>query len=375
MNVFHYRAAIDSMLDAHRAGLISNENLLEGGRILAELYDAQPNSAKVDHRDETPRIVAAEESEPAGPRKEYAFQSIDQAERLVSGANELLVSSDPSSVAAHARICRRVLDYVAATRRKIMAEQSTLKAWSSRHHQALVHNQNTGMAIASRMAGYRPGAQLHQNSKLHRIHLCSLRRTSLRMRAGEWPADPNIVSVPVQCDVEEVHGIPGVTHRCTNLSFGSERITIEEARKAKRRPFAGARLDELRAPPSLEELVSRGYLDRCLVLDPAISPRASYTPEPVPLLAHQVGLEKACDGSEIASLRAQLDEVNKEWADETAEHRATQINRDTWRSNYHGAMRELAEAYELLRHLYDNNELSLGDNQRIEEALSRGATK
>lgn len=40
-------------------------------------------------------------------------------------------------------------------------------------------------------------------------------------------------------------------------------------------------------------------------------------------------------------LRERIEKLEKEYADEAAEHRKTQVNRDTWRSNYHEAMRKL----------------------------------
>ena len=65
MNVFNYRSAVDSMMHAHAAGRISNQNLLEGGRILKDLYDAQPHAAKIanplSNGGSQPRIVAAED--------------------------------------------------------------------------------------------------------------------------------------------------------------------------------------------------------------------------------------------------------------------------------------------------------------------------
>lgn len=61
MNVFHYRNAIDSLLAAHAAGVISNDNLRVGGDMLADLYAAQPEAAKVDHTDAQPRLVPTEE--------------------------------------------------------------------------------------------------------------------------------------------------------------------------------------------------------------------------------------------------------------------------------------------------------------------------
>lgn len=216
------------------------------------------------------------------PRHHYTFQSIDQAERLVAGANELLVPSDSASVEAHGRICRRVLDYVATTRRKIIEEQIAFSIWSKRNrNKASSQNEKRARRQIRRMRLDPLG--------MDRIFDSVGASKSLALDLQVVGRCNRSVSVPVECDVVEVHGIPGVTHRATNLSFGSERITIEEARKAKRRPFAGARLDEVCPPPTLAQLIERGFLEPCypapvFAIDRAISPRASYTPEPVPLL-------------------------------------------------------------------------------------------
>lgn len=45
--------------------------------------------------------------------------------------------------------------------------------------------------------------------------------------------------------------------------------------------------------------------------------------------------------------------VEKEWADEAAEHRITQVNRDTWRSNYHDAFSKSAQTREALNAMVD----------------------
>lgn len=63
MNVFHRIEAIEAMLEAHAAGLISNKNLTLGGNMIVDLYDAQP-AAELSKWDSSPRIVAAA---PAAP--------------------------------------------------------------------------------------------------------------------------------------------------------------------------------------------------------------------------------------------------------------------------------------------------------------------
>ena len=59
MNVFQRNEALDAMLQAHAAGLISNENLSQGTVMICALYDEQPHKAKVDPYGRTPRVVAA----------------------------------------------------------------------------------------------------------------------------------------------------------------------------------------------------------------------------------------------------------------------------------------------------------------------------
>lgn len=61
MNVFHRNEAIDAMLEAHAAGLISNENLSVGGEMISALYDAQP-AAELSKWDGSPRIAPAEQA-------------------------------------------------------------------------------------------------------------------------------------------------------------------------------------------------------------------------------------------------------------------------------------------------------------------------
>lgn len=41
--------------------------------------------------------------------------------------------------------------------------------------------------------------------------------------------------------------------------------------------------------------------------------------------------------------------LSREWADEAADHRITQVNRDTWRSNYHVAQAQIARIKILAR--------------------------
>lgn len=52
--------------------------------------------------------------------------------------------------------------------------------------------------------------------------------------------------------------------------------------------------------------------------------------------------------AERDDLKAEVDRLDKEWGDEVAEHRITQVNRDRWRSNYHESQSELTKARELL---------------------------
>lgn len=58
MNVFQYRDAIQALLDAHKAGAISNENLSQGGVELEALYNGQPEHTKTNPHNDSPRIVA-----------------------------------------------------------------------------------------------------------------------------------------------------------------------------------------------------------------------------------------------------------------------------------------------------------------------------
>lgn len=58
MNVFQYTEALDSLLDAHKAGLISNANLSMGTAMVVELFNAQPKEAMSGVTVEAARFVS-----------------------------------------------------------------------------------------------------------------------------------------------------------------------------------------------------------------------------------------------------------------------------------------------------------------------------
>jgi hypothetical protein len=67
MNVFQYIDALDSLLIAHAAGAISNENLTLGTEMVVELFNAQPKEAISGVKMDSPRFFAPVEAAPQRP--------------------------------------------------------------------------------------------------------------------------------------------------------------------------------------------------------------------------------------------------------------------------------------------------------------------
>lgn len=59
MNVFQRSDALQSLLDAHAAGTISNANLDQGTKMICALFDQQPKAARTYHHADVPRLVPA----------------------------------------------------------------------------------------------------------------------------------------------------------------------------------------------------------------------------------------------------------------------------------------------------------------------------
>ncbi len=74
------------------------------------------------------------------------------------------------------------------------------------------------------------------------------------------------------------------------------------------------------------------------------------------------------------SVEDEIKTLKQEWADEVAEHRITQVNRDRWRSNYHAAMQSGIKTHDgqklLVQHILDTDS-GLSENSRkiLEELI------
>lgn len=176
------------------------------------------------HREKRDVVKAWKES--MTPRKSLAFQSIEQAEEFADDIDELLVGTDPASVKAHANLKRKVGLYIFWTSSRIIGEMSIYAHWS-RNNSDRAYEQN------------------HKSASRRAYSLRGFKQLIGRVAR---------VSVPVQCEVEEVQGIPGVTHRAT-------RLHIDEARQGNRRRVTGAPADFEGKPLSFADLIGTGYLD------------------------------------------------------------------------------------------------------------------
>lgn len=277
------------------------------------------------HREKRDVVKAWKKS--MAPRKSLAFQTIEQAEEFAGHIDELLVGTDPASVKAHANLKRKVGIYIFWTSSRILSEMGLYAHWSRRNrNKAQSQNEKACLRGARSLRGFK----------------------QLIGRVAR-------VSVPVQCEVEEVQGIPGVTHRMTSLkpdlsvlqkelvrdvSVGAGKSYLMPARRlgksrlsevfgrVKPSRVTGAPVDLNGKPLSLADLIGAGYLEpiqqktrediledckragdalagrwpsepfasACLVddigreiptfsFDASVSPRASYTGEPIPLLS------------------------------------------------------------------------------------------
>lgn len=87
MNVFQYIAALDSMMDAHKAGVISNENLTLGTAMVVELYAAQPKAAQHGIKLDSPRFFAPYTAEQFVNSPAFLATALPDAVRVVAKAN------------------------------------------------------------------------------------------------------------------------------------------------------------------------------------------------------------------------------------------------------------------------------------------------